>query len=122
MPVPWAAHRGFGRKSFNPRFKEKEFYQWQIKSHFNQSSPIQGAVRVDAVYHMAVPKTSKVRRLQMLNGMIHHLSRPDIDNLNKFLCDCLKTIVFEDDNQVVEINAKKIYGERPKTVVNITQI
>ncbi len=120
LPVPWAAHCGYGRRSFNPRFKEKEFYQWQIKSHWNQEAPLTAPVSITIVYHMPIPLgTSKPKRLQMLNQKIHHIKRPDVDNLNKFLCDCLKTIVMEDDSQVVHIDARKIYSERPRTVIDI---
>lgn len=120
LPVPWRAHAGFGRKSFNPRFKEKEFYQWQIRSQWNKKGPFGGPIHLEVVYHLPIPQgTSKAKRLQMLNGLIHHLKRPDLDNLDKFLCDCLKTIVFDDDSQVVEKHVTKIYSETPQTVVKI---
>ena len=119
-PVPWAAHRGYGRKSFNPRYKEREFYQWQIKSQYNQEAPISGAVKLSYCFYMPIPKSiSKARRTAMCNNTFPHLVRPDIDNLNKFLSDCLKTLVFEDDSQVVELNSRKIYSEIPKTFVQV---
>lgn len=122
LPVPWAAHRGYGKRSFNPRFKEKEFYQWQIKAQWNQAA-LTCPIKIEVVYHMPIPKgTSKVRHLEMLNGRLHHIRRPDLDNLNKFLLDTLKTICMEDDNQVCEIEARKIYGLVPKTLVKIHAI
>ena len=123
IPVPWSAHQGYGRKAFNPKFKEREFYQWQIRSLFNRKEPIAGPIRLQVVYHMPIPKnTSGIKRRQMLNGVLHHIVRPDTSNLTKFLEDCLKTIVFADDSQVVEINAKKVYGDTPKTVVSIDSL
>lgn len=120
LPVPWKAHAGYGKRSFNPRFKEKEYYQWQIKSQWNQNIPLAGPIFLKVVYHMPIPLgTSKVRRLQMLNQKMFHIKRPDLDNCNKFLEDCLKGIVFEDDSQVVQIHARKIYSEHPRTVVEI---
>ena len=120
IPVSWRAHAGYGRKSFNPRYREREYYQWQIRSQWNQQTPISAPIRLDVAFHLPIPKaTSKVRRLQMLNDKIHHICRPDVDNLNKFLNDTLKGIVFEDDSQVVALNSRKIYGETPKTVVNL---
>lgn len=123
LPTPWKAHGGYGKRSFNPRFKEKEYVQWQVKAQYNRNIPIRGPVRLDVSYHMPMPtKTSKIRKIQMLAGRIHHLSRPDLDNLNKFLCDALKTLVFEDDSQVVEICARKLYGENGKTIVRIEEV
>lgn len=123
QPVPWSAHRGYGRRSFNPKFKEKQYYQWQIRSQFNRENPIGGPVRLHISFYLPIPKgTSFIRRKQMLNGKSFHIKRPDLDNLNKFLEDCLKTIVFEDDSQVCEIVSKKIYGEIPKTVVQVEEL
>ncbi len=50
------------------------------------------------------------------------MTRPDIDNYNKFLSDCLNGIVWVDDAQVVELNAKKLYGEKEKTLIRIEAI
>ena len=123
VPVSWKAHAGYGKRSFNPRFVEREAYQWQIKSQYNQLNPLRGPVRTHYTFHMPIPKTtSKIRRFQMLNGVMYHLKRPDVTNLIKFYEDCLKGIVFEDDSQVVEINAHKIYDERPRVVIKVEAI
>ena len=58
----------------------------------------------------------------MLNGLIHHTYNPDCSNLVKFCEDTLKEIVIEDDNQVVQISAIKLYGENPKTIIMVEEI
>ncbi len=123
IPVNWKSHVGYGRKSFNPKYKERAFYQWQIRAQYNRELPIAGPVVCYYTFHMPIPaSTSKVRKLQMLNGIMHPIKRPDVDNLNKFLSDCLKGIVFEDDSLIVELNSKKVYGERPKTIIRIEEM
>ncbi len=123
IPVPWKAHAGYGRRSFNPRFKEKEYVQWQIRSQNNRSEAICGPVRLLCTFHMPVPKsTSKIRTREMLDGKLHHIKRPDLTNLYKFVEDCLKTILFEDDSQVVEVTLRKIYSSTPKTVVVVEEL
>lgn len=122
-PVSWAAHKGFGNRSYNPKHKEREFYRWQIRTLFNRERPIGGPVRLLLAFHMPIPKgTSKIRQKQMLNGIIHHIKRPDCSNLTKFCEDTLKGIVIEDDSQVVEICAKKIYADHPKTIIQIEEL
>jgi Holliday junction resolvase RusA-like endonuclease len=109
--------------AFNPRFKEKSFYQWQIKAQYNQQAPLCGPIKVTAAFYLPIPKgTSKIRRTQMLAGIMHHIKRPDTSNFYYFLENCLKGIVFEDDSQVVEIIARKIYGETPKTLVIVEKL
>lgn len=123
LPTAWSAHGGYGRRSFNPKFKEKEHAQWQIKSQYNQTDPITTPVRIDFTFHMPIPcGTSKVRRTQMLNGRLHHIKRPDTTNLQKFAEDVLKGIVIEDDAQVVEIVARKIYSEKVQTLIKVEPI
>ena len=122
-PVPWAAHRGYGKRAFNPRKEQREKYQWQIKAQYNQLKPMEGPIKVDYTYFVGIPKaTSKVRRMQMLNGMMHPITRPDIDNYDKFLSDCLTSIVWVDDSQVIEKMSRKIYGEREKTIIKVMSI
>lgn len=123
LPVPWRAHAGYGRRSYNPRILEREYYQWQIKTQYNQATPISGPLSVMYTYHMPVPKgSSKVRTQQMLNGVMHPIKRPDLDNLNKFLSDTLIGLVIEDDSQIVSLTARKIFGNSPKTVIKIESI
>lgn len=120
LPVSWKAHAGYGRKSFNPRFREKEFYQWQIKSQWNKGEPFRGPVHLEMDYHLPVPVgSSKIRKQQMLANIIRHTKRPDLDNFDKFLSDCLIGIVIEDDSQICEKSCKKIYSEHSQTIVRI---
>lgn len=122
-PIPWKSHGGFGKRSFNPRNGEREKIQWQIRAQYNQISPLTGPIRCSYTYFMPIPKTiSNIRRLQMLNGLMHPIKRPDIDNLNKFLSDTLIGLIIEDDSQIVSLTATKIYGERPKTVIKLEAI
>lgn len=119
-PTPWAAHKGYGKKAYNPRSEQIEKYRWQIRAQFNQNNPISGAVRVNYCYHVMVPKgTSKVRKIQMLNGVMYPIKRPDLDNYDKLLSDCFNGIVWDDDSQVVEKISRKIYGDVEKTIVTI---
>ena len=118
-PVSWRAHAGFGRKAFNPRIYEKQQYQYIIRSQLKKQ--IMGAVELTILYTLPIPKSlSKKKREAMQRGDIAHVKRPDLDNLNKFLCDCLKGICFEDDSCICRILAQKAYGDHPMTQVYIT--
>lgn len=119
IPVPWAAHQGYGRKSFNPKYKEKSHYRWQLKNQCPQMLLV-GPISVEATYEMPIPKALLKKKKDLIRqGLIFPIKRPDLDNLNKFLLDVLKEHVFVDDSQVVEILAKKIYSDHPQTIIHI---
>lgn len=124
VPVPHAAPR-FTRAgyAYSIRDKNRDYAQWQIKAQYNQEAPISGPVSIRATFHMPIPKTtSKVRKLQMLNGKMFHIKRPDTSNLYYFIENALKGIVIDDDSQVVEFTARKVFSEKPKTVLLIESI
>ena len=52
-------------------------------------------------------------------------SKPDIDNLVKFVADSFNTHFYKDDSQIIELKAEKYYiahGEKPRTEVMIDEI
>ena len=122
-PVPCGRPRfrrtGTFVQIYDPQEKLKEGYKWQIKSQFRET-PIAVPVILDMQFFMPIPKsTSKAKRRQMLTGEIAHMVRPDLDNLQKFILDCLNDLVFEDDSQVIQISARKCYSDNPGTVLRI---
>lgn len=119
-PVSWSAHKGFGRKSFNPKYKEREFYRWKLLEECEEHSPIECAVRIDILYQMTIPSSYPKKFVsQIEQGRVQHVKRPDLDNLNKFLLDCMKGVVFKDDSQVYQINCRKEYGKKPGTHISV---
>ena len=51
-----------------------------------------------------------------------HASRPDLDNLVKYVLDVGNTILFTDDCVVSKLIASKSYGKEPKTIITITKL
>jgi len=120
-PVPWAAHGGYGRRSYDKRFAEKEYYRFQIRRQYTNNNPIETAVKIEYLFAMAVPASkSKKERDQMISGKVRHIKKPDTSNLVKLAEDTLKGIVIKDDAQVIEFTAFKFYSEKPQTIINVS--
>ena len=120
-PVPQARARivSGGKHAYDPKAKLKEGYKWQIKSQYREE-PIAAPFAADLIFFMPIPKSlSKVKKRQMLNGRIPHIKKPDLDNLAKFIFDCMNDLVFDDDSQMIELRAKKIYSDKPGTLIRI---
>lgn len=65
---------------------------------------------------------SKKKRAQALAGELFPANKPDIDNVVKALCDSFNAIVWVDDVQVVDLVARKRYGEFPHVEARITPL
>lgn len=118
-PVNWVHHQGFGRRAFNPKYKEREAVQWQMRSQYG-SDVLTCPIEIHMTFYMPIPKsTSGVRRRQMLHGTIKHITRPDASNLYYFYENCLKGIVIEDDSQVYSYSVEKVYSVKEKTLIKI---
>lgn len=75
------------------------------------------AVTVLAVF--SVPASwSKKKRAAALTGAERPTGACDLDNVAKML-DALNKIVFVDDAQIVRLIADKVYGDRPRLVVDV---
>lgn len=108
--------------SWDPSAKVKSFIQWQAK-YYAPENPLLCPIQMDLTFYFKVPKsTSGTKRRQMLNHVIHHIKRPDIDNCAYLVTNALKKIFYEDDSQIIDLYLHKRYGETPKTVVKITPI
>lgn len=53
--------------------------------------------------------------------VVHAVKKPDVDNYVKGLSDALESIVYEADQQIVELHAAKVYGTPPGVTVTITR-
>lgn len=122
-PIPQKRPR-FARKGphvtcYDPLSKEKEQLKWQIRSQFREE-PLLIPLKLDLIFYMPIPQSlSGVKKKQMANGLIAHIKKPDLDNLQKFILDCLNGLAFKDDAQVCEIRAKKIYSTKPGTLIRL---
>lgn len=83
----------------------------------------EGAISIEIWAFMKVPKSaSKKKRELMLTNRIRPTKKPDIDNIAKIILDGLQGKAFEDDKQVVEIRAHKVYSNEPKVAVEVKEI
>ena len=67
-------------------------------------------------------RTGKNSGLLKDNVPYFHSKKPDLDNLLKFVFDCLNGIAWQDDSQIAKINAVKAYSEEPRTFILIESI
>lgn len=100
-----------------PKTLRYENYVRKIfKQHCDQ--PTDKPVRMTIHVVRDIPKSwSKKKYYDAIEGKIKATTRPDVDNYIKGLLDAANGILFNDDNQVIDLRVTKCYG--PDAMVKI---
>ena len=120
---PRVSRRGSHVSVYSDQVKEEKRIKTILKSQLNDF--YEGAVIIECLFVMPRPKSHfgtgrNAGNLKKTAPKVH-TKRPDIDNLCKWVCDCLNGIAYKDDAQVISLSGTKIYGENPFTEINIKQ-
>lgn len=80
-------------------------------------------IAIDLSIYLPIPTSaSKKKQAQMESGDIKPNKRPDIDNCIKSILDGLNGVAYEDDKQIIEIHARKLYGICPRVEAKLWSI
>lgn len=129
VPVPKGRPRfnktQYGVVPYTPP-KTKRFEQDVALLYIQSDSPKferNVPIEVSIEFGMVIPaSTTKKKKAQMLQGLIHHTVKPDLDNLTKAVLDALNNLAWHDDSQIVRLNVRKIYGGNPYIHIIIKEI
>ena len=92
---------------------------WQEK----HGSMIEGPVAVSVVFMLKMPTNwSKAKKMLAQDQEVLPTKKPDVDNLVKTVFDALNGLAYDDDKQIVELSARKVYACKPGTVSRVREI
>ena len=127
-PVAWQRPKtrvanGFV-KHYSPN-KTKE-YEDKVAALYKQSTDVKfdtgQALVVTIILCMPIPaSTTKKRKRYMLDGLIRHTKRPDVDNLGKAVIDALNGVAWDDDSQITHLHVEKKYSDHPCVWLHIRE-
>lgn len=119
---PRFARRGKFVTTYNDQETEEGRFLWEVKQQLKQP-PLEGPIKISCIFYMSRPKnhygTGKNAGKLKLNAPTLYTKKPDLDNLEKMVFDCLNHVAWKDDSQIVESVARKIYSENPRTEIKI---
>ena len=123
-PVAWkrAGYNFRKRSIYDQQVGKRESYKIQLLQQFkNQSASLIGeAVRLQVEFIFAPPKSwTKKQQYMAVYERRPVTKRPDLDNLIKFVKDCLTDTVLTDDKLVTRLVCEKFYGKKPQTLIQI---
>ena len=123
-PIPWKrpGHNSHTGSIYDEQKKLKEQCRWVLQAQYRED-PLTCPLDIGMIFYFPISEsTSAVKRTQMLNGVIHHMIKPDVDNLAKFALDTMTGVIFHDDCQVFRLSVEKRYSTKPGTYIQINPL
>lgn len=119
-PTPWKAPRVTRRGTFSPHHRQRQQVQRFLKEAWIYG-PLDGPLELEIEYRIKPPPSYSNAKKLRLYGQPHTV-KPDATNLNKFLEDCLKKIVIEDDARVYQITGRKLWHTEDEVIINVSKL
>lgn len=102
-------------------FEYKQVIAGSAATQFSDGQPTPAALALKMVFVMPIPASwSKKKRWDALDKA--HMSKPDLDNLIKGCTDALNGVVWQDDKQIIAVEATKVYGFEPRIELYVTEL
>ena len=125
-PIAKKRPRFFRRGNFVGTYNAQEMEEgfWMLEAKQQIKQKLNGPVVLNAGFFFGPLKSwSKKKRLEVDNGwQPPHSKKPDLDNLIKFVKDCLNGLAWDDDSQVCKIEALKCYDKIARTDIEIMEL
>ena len=121
---PRATRMGRGIHLYD--LKKVSVYKKQLammcKFQYKQA-PLTGPLKVELNFFRHVQSSiSKKERKLRLSGSHRPVVKPDTDNYIKSTLDGLNGLLWEDDNQIVDLVAHKYYSDKPRVEIEVTKL
>ena len=112
-------------QQYDPSATDKQDFLAKVMEH-RPEKPLAKPLQVIMSFSFSRPKshygTGKNSGKLKANAPVTHISRPDVDNLAKFVLDALNGVYWKDDSVICSMTIDKTYSEVPKTTVNIYEL
>lgn len=86
--------------------------------------PLEGALSLTVKVYRSIPKSfSKKKVAAAIKGDMRPITKPDLDNVIKGVKDSLKSVIWRDDSQVVDLGESgKWYSDVPRIEVLVRAV
>lgn len=111
-------------QTYDCQGKEKKEFQMKLlieKNKLGYYFDDDDVFSLNIIFAIEAPKSLSKREKERRLYMGSHTQKPDLDNALKFVLDCGNKILWEDDCKIFEINALKVWSEKPYTQITINK-
>ena len=127
---PRFVKRGGHTVTYNPQETEEGMFRHEMLRQLPATwRPLKGSLSMSCRFLFARPKshfgTGRNRGKLKPSAPLEHTQKPDLDNLVKFIKDCMNRHIYQDDKQIVRLDAQKRWcsdNEEPMTEVCIIEL
>lgn len=85
--------------------------------------PLEGSLEIRVIFYRSIQKSiSKKEHLRRQFWRSLPEVKPDVDNYIKSFLDGLNGVIWRDDAQITDIQAKKRYSEKPRIELEVFKI
>lgn len=103
--------------------KEYKRHVALVASQHRPNELIESPVSLTVKVFRPIPKMSKIKHRQAVEGILRPKSKPDLSNYIKGVEDAIEGILLKNDSQVVDYgNSGKWYSETPRIEIEISEI
>ena len=92
-----------------------------LQSQHGKQPLYTGPLHLDVIFYMPIASSHSAKKKEQLSDA-YHFSKPDLDNLIKFILDTAHGIIFANDCIVSSLCAKKVYSLESKTEFYIREL
>ena len=120
-PLPWQRSGHHGNTHYTP--KAMAAHQELVRSHalLAGARKMEGPLKMTLAFIFMPPQTWSQKKQDLaLGDGLWPTGRPDLDNLVKEIKDALNGVLYEDDAQIVSLDATKGFSMEPRTGVRVT--
>lgn len=121
---PRFSNQGGFTKVYDPA-KSKDFkkYVKLVAAEHRPEHLLDGPLQMDVkIYKASLKGFSKKKAALAEEGALRPVTKPDVDNYVKGVKDALKSVIWKDDSQVVDLHISKWYSEIPRIEITINEL
>jgi Holliday junction resolvase RusA-like endonuclease len=111
-------------RMYDPK-KSNDFkkYVKLVASQYRPEELITGPIAMKvSIYKPSLKSFSKKKKIEAEKGDLRPITKPDVDNYVKGIKDALKSVIWKDDSQVVDLYISKWYSEKPRIEIEISEL
>jgi len=114
-------------KTYDPAKSKsfKETVKWQAIEQGANKKLLEGPLKMTLVLRLQRPKGHSGKKGLRPSAPTHHITKPDLDNMTKLICDALEGVCYARDQQICEGYQRKEYvmkGLMPGVLITIEEI